>query len=143
MMSRVINTASPGKRRNHARRTIAEILRHLMLKNKLDSETKDMTAAMVFSLREIADTIETTTEAWEKRDYYLKADRFRLEWEWVGPAAQSLCDLIVDDRWEQLPEELAKLAPRFADIRVAKMTRKPSTWKASHSLLMEERRAAQ
>jgi hypothetical protein len=137
-MSRVINVANPGKRRNTARRTIAELLRRLMLQPELDEETKDMVAALVLNLREIAATIETTTEAWEKRDYYLKADRFRLEWEWVAPAAQSLEDLVLQERWESLPQELAGLAPRFADIRVTKMTRSPSAWQGSYALLLQK-----
>ncbi len=137
-MSRVINVANPGKRRNTARRTIAELLRRLMLQHELNEETKDMVAALVLNLREIAATIETTTEAWEKRDYYLKADRFRLEWEWVAPAAQSLEDLVLQERWESLPQALADLAPRFADIRVAKMTRSPSAWRGSYALLLQQ-----
>ena len=137
-MSRVINPNSPGKRRSQLRRTIAEILRRLMLKRRLDEETRDMAAALVFSLRGIAETIETTTAAWEKRNYFLKADRFRLQWEWMMPAADRLRELIVSDRWEQLPKELAALAPYFADIRVVRMTRAPSTWRASYRLLMRE-----
>ena len=97
-----------------------------------------MTAAMVLSLRAIADTIEVTLEAWEKRNYFLKADRFRLQWEWVGPAADRLEQLIVNDDWEQLPAELAEMAPRFGDIRIARMTRPPSTWNSSYALLMRE-----
>ena len=95
-MSRVINPNSPGKRRNQLRRTIAEILRHLMRKRELDEEAKDMAAALVFSLRGIAETIEATTGAWEKRDYFLKADRFRRKWEWVMPAAQRLEGVITN-----------------------------------------------
>lgn len=137
-MSRIINTASPGKRRNQLRRTIAEMLRHLSFKRELDEEAKDLAAAVVACLRGIAQTIETTTTAWEKRNYYLKADRFRLEWEWVTPAAERLQRIILTDRWEELPLELASLVPRFADIRVRKMTRPPSTWKSSYHLLVQE-----
>ena len=43
-MGRIINTASPGSERNRLRRTIAEILRHLMFKRGVDDEVKDMTA---------------------------------------------------------------------------------------------------
>ena len=137
-MSRVIHLDSPGKRRNQLRRTIAEILRHLSLKRKLDEEVKDMAAALVFSLRDIAQTVEVTTAAWEKRNYFLKADRFRRRWEWVLPAAEGLQSVLLSDGWERLPRQLATLAPHFADIRVAKMTRKPSTWKASYRLLKQE-----
>lgn len=137
-MSRVINTASPGKQRDQFRRTIAEMLRHLMFKRSFDEETRDMAAALVLALRGIAETVETTAAAWENRDYYIKADRFRLEWEWVAPTAERLYAIVVAGRWEQLPAELAQLAPRFADIRIAKMTRQPSVWAASYELLMQK-----
>jgi len=137
-MSRVINTADPGKQRRQCRRTVAEVLRHLMFKRRFDEETKDMAAALVFALRGIVASVEATTAAWEKRDYYLKADRFRMEWEWVAPAAKRLEELILQGRWERLPQELAALAPHFADIRISKMTRAPSAWKASYRLLMEK-----
>lgn len=136
-MSRIINPNDPGKLRNAARRTIAEILRHLMFKRTLDEETMDMSAALVFALREIAASIDVTVEAWEKRNYFLKADRFRLEWEWAGPAAERLQEIVMLGRWEELPAQLAALAPRFKDIRIAKMTRDASVWKSSYALLMQ------
>lgn len=137
-MGRIINTANPGSERNRLRRTAAEILRHLMFKRGVDDEAKDMTATLVFALRGIAESVEVTTEAWEKRDYYVKADRFRLEWEWVAPAARRLEALVRAGRWQDLPQELAALAPHFADIRIAKMTRAPSTWASSYEALMQE-----
>ena len=135
-MSRIINTANPGSERNRLRRTIAEILRHLMFKRGVDDEVKDMTATLVFALRGIAESVEVTTDAWEKRDYSVKADRFRLEWEWVTPAARGLEALVREGRWDDLPSELAALAPRFGDIRIAKMTRAPSTWASGYEALM-------
>lgn len=137
-MSPVINTSNPGTRRNQQRRTVAEILRLLMLKRELDDEAKDMAAALVFALREIAATIETSAAAWEKRDYFVKADRFRREWEWAGPAAERLRHLVIKEHWDLLPHELAMLAPHFADIRVTRLTRPASTWNASCRLLLQE-----
>ncbi|NLG29030.1 MAG: hypothetical protein GX557_14050 [Chloroflexi bacterium] len=137
-MSRIVNTSEPGTVRSQMRRTIAEILRHLMFKPRLDDESKDMAATVVYALRAIADSIEITVTAWEKRDYYLKADRFRLEWEWVGPAAKRLEDMIRSERWEKLPTELAALAPHFSDVRIAKMTRSSAIWQGAHARLLAE-----
>ncbi len=137
-MARVINVRNPGKLRHRARRTIAEILRRLMSKPTLDAEARDMAATVVFCLRDIASTTEVTTLAWEKRNYFLKADRFRLQWEWVTPTAESLCDLIINERWERLPRELAELAPHFSDIRVARMTRDASAWQGNHQRLLAQ-----
>lgn len=137
-MARVINTENPGKRRHALRRTIAEILRHLMFKREVDDEVKDMAATLVFCLREMGATVEETVEAWEKRDYYVKADRFRLEWEWLTPAAERLADLVRQGRWERLPVELARLAPRFSDIRIAKATRSSAIWQGRYRALIQE-----
>ncbi len=135
-MPRIINTANPGKLRNQERRTIAELLRHLIRKPTLDEEARDMAAAIVYSLRAIEATIDVTTEAWEKRNYYLKADRFRLEWEWVRPAADRLEALIRQGDWDSLPGEIVALMPRFGDVKINKFTRKPDTWQASYRLLL-------
>jgi len=135
-MSRVINTADPGKIRNQHRRTIAEVLRHLMFKRRFDEETKDMTAVLVVALRGIAETIETTVAAWEKRDYYLKADKFRLEWEWVGPAADRLEAIMRQGAWDRVPGELMGLLPRFSDVKVVKFMRSPEAWQGNYRQLL-------
>ncbi len=137
-MSRVIHTSSPGKRRSQLRRTIAEILRQLMLKREMDEEVKDMTATVVLALRGIAQTIEESTVAWEKRNYFLKADRFRRSWEWTTVHADRLGKLVMDDGWDSLPRELAMLAPYFKDVRVVKFTRQPSDWQGNYSLLKQQ-----
>jgi len=139
-MSRIIHTSGPGKRRNQHRRTIAEMLRRLMLKSDLDSEAKDMAATVLLALRAIADTIDESTEAWERRHYFLKADRFRRRWEWVSLAADRLRDLVTHDRWERLPQELALLVPYFRDIRVVKFTRSSSTWAGKYRSLGQDQR---
>jgi len=137
-MARIINTANPGKLRSQARRTIAEMLRHLMSKGGLDDEARDMAATIVYALRDIGATIEVTTESWEKRDYYLKADKFRLEWEWAGPAAQRLESVIRRGTWEMLPAEMMALVPRFSDVRIVKFTRGADTWQGNYRQLLAE-----
>ena len=79
-MSRIIHTKAPGKIRNQQRRTVAEALRRLSQKRQLDGEAKDLAALIVYAMHGIADTIDQAIEAWEKRDYYMKAERFREKW---------------------------------------------------------------
>jgi hypothetical protein len=136
-MSRIVSTEGPGKIRNQHRRTIAEALRRLSMKQQIDDEVRDLAALIVICLHRIADTIEQTTEAWEKRDYYLKADRFREEWRWVEPMADQLSAVIYEERWSELPDVLMQLMPHFSDVRIAKLTRKPSLWKGAYRKLLE------
>ncbi|MEL7236893.1 MAG: hypothetical protein AAGK74_20485, partial [Chloroflexota bacterium] len=126
-MGRVIHTASTGKTRNQLRRTIAELLRHLSTKQGVDDEAKDMVAAIVFCLREIAAGIDSSAAAWEKRDYWIKADNFRMEWAWVGNTADNLTAMVHSGEWEEMPQMMIQLFPRFADINIAKFTRKADT----------------
>ncbi|MEA3345529.1 MAG: hypothetical protein U9Q78_04695 [Chloroflexota bacterium] len=137
-MTRIINTQSPGKERRHLRRTIAEALRRLSEKPELDGEARDLTALIVFSLRGIEDTVKQVVEVWEKRNYYLKADRFRSEWSWAGRMADRIEKILRGEEWEELPQLLAQLLPHFEDIRVARMTRSPSLWRGAYARLLDD-----
>jgi len=137
-MSRVISIESPGKTRNQHRRTIAEALRRLGQKPKLDGEAKDLVALIVFCLHGMADTVDQTIEAWEKRDYWMKAERFREQWRWLEPTADELSGVIYQGKWDQLPAVLAHLMPHFADVKVKQMTRKPALWQGAFERFMGE-----
>ena len=137
-MSRVVATEGPGKVRNRHRRTIAEALRRLSQKPKLDGEARDLAALIVLCLHGIADTVDQTIEAWEKRDYWMKAERFREQWRWLEPTADELSAVIYGGEWDQLPVTLAQLMPHFADVKVKQMTRKPTLWQGAYERFMQE-----
>ncbi len=137
-MSRVINTNNPTNVRNHCRRTIAEVLRRLSQKPEIDAEAKDMAATIVYMLREINSSVEQTVSAWEKRDYWMKAERFGREWEWAREAESNFDDVIRNDAWDLLPRLLADLFPMFTDVQVKRMTRSASAWKGAYKKLLTE-----
>jgi hypothetical protein len=137
-LSRVINTNAPGPRRNQALRTVAEALRHLREKPSLDAEAKDLAAVIALSLNEVAATVEESATAWDDRNYYLKADKFRRDWMWASQAARELGSLIRTGRWEALPPALAKVLPHVAEITVTKFTRTPADWQGAYARLMAQ-----
>ena len=137
-MSRVIHVDNPGKRRNAARRSIAEILRYLSRKAQIDDEARDMSAALVFLLTEVKATVDESAAAWEKRGYWMKVERFVRDFEWIPEAAANLDDVIRHSAWDLLPELLADLSPHFDDIKIKTMTRKPSDWRGAYRKLMAE-----
>ncbi len=138
-MSRVINTDSTGKKRNQLMRTSAELLRRLSQKTTVDDEVADMVAQLVFCLREIDDGIDQSARAWEKRDYWMKAEEFRQRWHWVGDMADQLQVLVFDDEWDRLPEMLIKILPYFSDIKVNKFMRKDGSWDGFYQRLLQEK----
>ena len=92
---------------------------------------------IVLCLQGMADTVDQTVLAWEKRDYWMKAERFHREWEWLDPMADQLARVIHAGRWHELPLALAKLAPRFSDIGIKRMTRDAAFWRGAYRKLMD------
>ncbi len=139
-MSRITYAdGTPNQQRNSLRRAIAEVLRRMSKKSSVDAEVKDMVAFIVFSLREIAASVDKSAQAWEKRDYYLKADAFRRDWAWVESAANRLHAALSEERWGDLPVELAQLTPQFADVRVTQLTRPTTLWQGCYKRLIQPR----
>lgn len=137
-MSRVINTDGPGKRRNQNMRTGAELLRHLSQKTSIDDETKDMVALLVLVLQEIAEGIDESARAWEKRDYWMKAEKFRQRWDWSQHLSDQLLALILEDDWQRLPELMVKLLPHFSHIKINRFMRSESLWQGVYERLLRE-----
>ena len=138
-MSPVINLDSTGKQRNQIMRTGAEILRRLSQKSTIDAEVKDMLAMLVYCFREIEEGIDQSAQAWEKRDYWVKAEELRQRWSWPGDVADQIQAMIFQEDWNMLPPLMVKLLPRFADIKITKLTRNETLWQGTYERLMREK----
>ena len=137
-MSRVVKIDGPGKVRNHLMRTGAEVIRLLSQKTELDEEARDMAALLVYCLREIDAGIDGSAMAWEKRDYWVKAEQFRARWAWAGRVGDELSGVVTGEAWEQLPLVLARLLPHFTEIKIVKVTRNPTLWRGAYRRLLQE-----
>lgn len=136
-MSRVIATDDVGQERAKLRRTIAEALRRLATKPKFDGEGEDLAALIVFSLRRLEQGVDQTATAWEKRNYYLKADRFRREWEWVNDTAYQLESALLLGQHERMPLILVTLFSKFSDITITRYTRSEALWEGCYQRLVK------
>ena len=137
-MSRVVKIDGPGKLRNQMMRTGAEVLRLLSQKTSLDDEARDMAAMLVYCLLAIDAGIDESTLAWEKRDYWVKAEQFRARWAWAGRLGAELRSVVLGDSWDRLPGVLARLYPNFTDIKIVKVTRNPDLWHGTYNRLLRE-----
>ena len=140
-MARVINTNSPGKRRNAHLRTIAEILRRLSQQQEISPDTKDMVAMLVYCLRGIDSTVEESMVAWEKRGYWKKSDEFQQKWWWAARLSRSIEELLQNESWDKLPEILMQLYTHVSGLKVNRLTRDPSAWQGAYQKLLEEKQA--
>ena len=118
-MSRVINPDSAGKLRTQLTKAVVLAIRELMKQGEPNQTTRDLAAFIGTSLLTIAETIETSVQAWEKRGYWVKADRFRMEWDWAGTSGQAMVNAVLSDDWMQVAMLSAKIAQKFNKITIA------------------------
>lgn len=130
-MTRVYNPDSAGKERNTLTRSIVLALRNLMKQQETNDETRDLAAYIALALGEINATIEASVAAWEKRGYWVKADKFRLEWEWTAGASQTMKEALLKDDWATVAMTSAKVAQRLGTITVPERNRLGTPWVGS------------
>ena len=117
-MGRLIKTETAGKERKRLIRAIVVALRELSRSHHIDGSNRDYSAFIALALMNVYKTIDVSVIAWEKRDYWVKADRFRMEWIWTKQTADSLAKALLEDDWEDVPIMLAKVGSKFSDVHI-------------------------
>ncbi len=127
-MSRVINPNAAGKQRTRLTKAIVAAIRELMQQSEVNARSRDLAAFIVLALEEIARGVDVSVAAWEKRDYWVKADRFRLEWEWAGQTAAALREALARDDWAQVAALTARVAEKLSHVKVSSRHRMGQPW---------------
>lgn len=134
-MSRLINPDSVGKERTRLSKSIVLCIRELAKQSSVTPETKDQAAFIALALQSISEGIDASVQAWEKRDYWVKADKFRMEWMWAGQTAAKLKAAVLGDDWATIAMLLPQIAQRFGKIIVSDNHRLGKPWAGAYSLL--------
>lgn len=127
-MAKIYSPESAGKDRTRLSKTIVLALRELMKQTQPDTLTSDLTAYVVLALEEIAGNIDRSVEAWEKRGYWVKADKFRLEWEWAASSAAKMRRALNEDDWGTVAVTAALIAQKLSKITVPEKHRLGTPW---------------
>jgi hypothetical protein len=138
-LSRVVNPDGVGKQRDRLMKAVTLALRALASRQQIDAETKDLVAFLALALNEIHATIDVTCLAWEKRDYWLKADQFRREWGWAGRTAEKLERVVLGDEWQNLPTLMVDLSKHLEKVNLPKRNTLGTPWTGAYAKLVEER----
>ena len=88
----------------------------------------DLAAFVALALEKIQESIESSAIAWEKRDYWLKADRFRMEWQWMGQARNNLTQHLLQEDWSLLVADLTSIAQHLNKIEIKPNNRIGEPW---------------
>lgn len=105
-------------------------VRELLRQPEPNDETRDLAIFIVLSLDAIADTIDPSVEAWEKRGYWVKADRFRMEWSWTGKRASQMREALFIEDWGAVAMSAVQVAqqPQIGSVNISPKHRMGKPW---------------
>lgn len=134
-MSRVINPESAGKDRTRLTKAIVLSIRELAKQTDVTNEAKDLAAFITLALQTISEGIDVSVAAWEKRDYWVKADKFRMEWMWTGQYADKMKAAIFTNDWATIAMLMPQIAQKFSKIEVSDNHRLGKPWVGAYKQL--------
>jgi hypothetical protein len=127
-LGRVINPESAGKERTQLTRAVVLAIRELMQKTEVDIQTRDLAAFIALALDTIYQSIDITVAAWEKRGYWIKADRFRMEWAWSDSLGSAMRNSLLADNWDGVALTSVKIMDKLKNIDVPQRHRLGTPW---------------
>ena len=134
-MARVINPETAGKQRNRMVKGLVISIRALMSQPDIDDSSLDVAAFMALSLDGIANTIEATVGPWEKRNYWVKADRFRMEWAWAESLGVEMRRGVLEEDWELIAATCVRIADKVKKVQVSDRHRMGEPWVGAYQVL--------
>ncbi len=130
-MSRVINPEGAGKERNRLVKSIVLAMRELMRQSEPDEHSRDLAAYIALALIQVNATVEASVGPWEKKGYWVKADRFRMEWNWAERMGNQLRDAVLNDDWATIAMTVAQLGGKLNNIDVPVRHRLGTPWEGA------------
>ena len=138
-MGRVINPDGAGKDRTALTRSVVLAIRELVKQNEANQQTLDLAAYIALALEAIAATIDSSVAAWEKRGYWLKSDRFRMEWAWTITLGQNMRKAVLQQDWAMVAVTTAQIAEKLRKVEVPQRHRLGTPWDGAWDRLSTSR----
>ena len=139
-LSRVINQNPAGKQRSQLCKAVGITLRELARKSAMDAEARDMAAFVALCLHGIHSTIDETVRAWEKRNYWIKADRFRHDWKWAQKKSEQVTQAVQRNDWTALAHIMPEIASQLKSVKLPKRNTIGSAWDGAYQHLQNSTR---
>jgi len=108
-------------------------VRELLRQPEPNDETRDLAIFIVLSLDAIAETIDPSVAAWEKRGYWVKADRFRMEWSWTSKRANEMREALLVEDWSAVAMKAVEVIqqPQIGSVNISPKHRMGKPWKGA------------
>ncbi len=137
-MTQIINSSTPGKERDRLSKAIIITIRAYLRQGKFSQETKDMIGFIILALQEISSGIDLSVNAWEKRGYWVKADKYRMEWNWTEQTSNKLANVFDKNDQDSVITILLEIMNRFSNLKVSDRHRMGEPWKNAYKKYAEK-----
>jgi hypothetical protein len=127
-LSRIITVEGTGVERTRLTKSIVVALRELMKQKEPDAHSYDLVAYISLALLQIDANIEKTVVAWEKKDYWLKADKFRMQWSWAKGVGEKIGSALESGDWATIAMQSALIGQKLIGIKVSDNHRLGTPW---------------
>jgi hypothetical protein len=118
-LGRVIHTTNPTRQRNLALKKMISSIREFLRSPAQETGLFELAASLTASLQEIYDSVDRTAEAWEKRDYWLKADAFRRQWSWVERFLTGMKTSLASQNRTELQTQIIALGEKLGSMKTS------------------------
>lgn len=110
-------------------------LRELSEQKEPNAIVQDVAAYLALALLAIERTVEASVGAWEKRGYWLKADRFRQEWSWSGKLGSIMRNAVLKEDWSSVAQTAAQIAEHLKGVPIPRRLANNHPWKGARQRL--------
>jgi hypothetical protein len=131
VLSRIVRQESAARARERILQATALAIRHAATQSPSSTDRHDVFAFIVLALGEISESVDTSAAAWEKRGYWLKADRFRRDWVWVDQAKRKIDGALRNEDYTAAGEGVGELLGHLAGVKIPTRMRRTTPWQGS------------
>jgi hypothetical protein len=131
-MSRIIKVEGNARERNKKINQVLSALDASFSEQALvEEEFLDIASFIAISLLEIYASIDASAAAWEKRGYWVKADKYRLEWDWAERAGRKLEQAIISGDKTTITSTLAYINEKLKPSHVLHKRQSKELWEGA------------
>jgi hypothetical protein len=135
-LGHIIKLETAGKERLRLQKEIVIAIKELAKQTGADQTTKDLVAYIAVTLQAIGKTVDESVAAWEKRGYWIKAERYRIEWDWATKLGEDLHRSLLEGDWIKIVEIIGKATQKMSKIRIPQRNRYGTPWVGSWDKLV-------
>ncbi len=139
-MSRIVQTQPRIQERRGMLKLLLYTLEHINSPDVTPGEQRDMAAFALKTLEKVHESIEQSAGAWEKRGYWNKADKLRLEWSWLEGHAATLKQYLRNEiQYQDLMERVQDMKHHLQEQGITtRRLRDQAPWRGAYQLIKDK-----